>query len=120
MDMRAHKLKIWPQYFRAVRDGFKTCELRRADRDFQVGDFLMLIEYEPIDETRTGDSVVRRITHIHTAADQPRGMLAGFVLLSLAECDSLETKVLYGGDQSSNFIKSTVEWIAPLAAVPAA
>lgn len=42
-----HELKIWPQYYCRVADGSKTFELRNNDRGFQVGDEVVLREYNP-------------------------------------------------------------------------
>ncbi|MER1815850.1 DUF3850 domain-containing protein, partial [Proteus mirabilis] len=45
MQRYTHELKINPQYFNQVRIGAKKAEFRRADRDFQVGDILVLREF---------------------------------------------------------------------------
>lgn len=37
-----HELKIWPQFYVAVRDGLKTFEVRHNDRGFQAGDIVKL------------------------------------------------------------------------------
>jgi hypothetical protein len=42
-----HILKTLPEYFAAVEDGSKTFELRKNDRDFRVGDTLLLMECKP-------------------------------------------------------------------------
>lgn len=42
-----HELKCWPEYFARIGTGQKTFEIRRNDRDFQVGDILILKEYDP-------------------------------------------------------------------------
>ena len=45
--MKTHKLKCWPSYFEAIKSGTKTFEIRRNDRDFAVGDRLILQEFDP-------------------------------------------------------------------------
>lgn len=44
---RVHRLKTWPEPFRAVLDGRKLFEVRRDDRGFEVGDVLRLLEWDP-------------------------------------------------------------------------
>lgn len=41
-----HELKCWPIYFWPLEKGIKTFEYRKNDRDFQVGDQLVIKEYE--------------------------------------------------------------------------
>lgn len=46
--MRAeHELKCLPEYFSRIQSGQKTFEIRKNDRDFQVGDILILKEHKP-------------------------------------------------------------------------
>jgi ASC-1-like (ASCH) protein len=40
-----HELKILPEYFEAVRSGEKRFELRKNDRNFKVGDWVGLREF---------------------------------------------------------------------------
>lgn len=49
-----HNLKCWPEYFRAIKDGRKTFEVRLNDRDFREGDILCLEEYDPDKKEYTG------------------------------------------------------------------
>lgn len=57
-----HKLKILPEYFKAVADGTKTFEIRYNDRNFRVGDILLLYEFNG--EKCTGRMVSARISYI--------------------------------------------------------
>lgn len=72
-----HELKTWSEYFNDIVSGKKPFELRKNDRNFQVGDKLHLIEIaypEPlyldgvmgIDPVRlsTGRSITKEVTYI--------------------------------------------------------
>lgn len=45
--MRLHRLKTLAPYWERVQSGEKTFEIRKNDRDFQVGDTLELEYYNP-------------------------------------------------------------------------
>lgn len=57
-----HELKILPKYFEAVRDGSKTFELRKNDRDYKYGDYLALREWDG--EEYTGRAMLVIVTYI--------------------------------------------------------
>lgn len=57
-----HSLKILPQYFQAVTNGSKTFEIRKNDRDFKVGDFIVLREWNG--KEFTGGEITKQITYI--------------------------------------------------------
>ena len=59
-----HKLKIYPEYFTQVCNGRKSFEIRKNDRNFQVGDLLVLQEYCPIIQDYTGREVKKEVTYI--------------------------------------------------------
>lgn len=65
-----HELKILPEYFEAVLSRKKSFEIRRDDRDFKVGDTLLLKEYDSIFKVFTGRTVKRKITYITAYAQQ--------------------------------------------------
>lgn len=58
-----HELKLRREYFVEVKAGRKTAELRVDDRDFRIGDTLVLREWGP-HVGYTGKHLVREITHI--------------------------------------------------------
>lgn len=43
---RNHIIKELPEYFRAAKEGRKRFEIRRDDRDYQIGDTLQLAEFD--------------------------------------------------------------------------
>lgn len=45
--MKTHELKAINPYFSDVWHGIKNFEVRKNDREFKVGDFLLLREYDP-------------------------------------------------------------------------
>lgn len=56
-----HYLKIHPEYFEAVKEGRKAFEFRRNDREYKLGDKLILAEYET---DFTGRKICVEITYI--------------------------------------------------------
>lgn len=61
--MTTHDLKTRPEYFVAILDGRKTFELRRNDRDFRVGDRLVLREWVDPLVGYTGRVETRRVAY---------------------------------------------------------
>lgn len=53
---REHILKTWPNYWEATRDGRKKFEWRKDDRGYEVGDVLVLRQWDPA-PCRTGVGV---------------------------------------------------------------
>ena len=69
-----HELKTWPEYYQAVLDKKKTFEIRKNDRNFQVGDHLCLQEWNPETKDYTGRWLIREVTYI-TDYGQPDGQV---------------------------------------------
>ncbi|MCV9380446.1 DUF3850 domain-containing protein [Aeromonas hydrophila] len=71
-----HELKIKPEYFAAIYFGEKTFEIRNnADRNFQVGDTLLLKAW---DGEFTGDFVEKVVSYITDFEQKP-----GYVVMGL-------------------------------------
>ena len=76
-----HVLKTWPEHFEAIVSGRKRCEVRFNDRDYRVGDSLILKEWNPLDQSYTGRIVKKYISHILHGGEF--GIQSGYVVLSL-------------------------------------
>ncbi|PVM93237.1 hypothetical protein DDF62_01410 [Caulobacter radicis] len=81
--MTRHELKTWPQYFAAVRSGKKRFEIRRNDREFKVGDVLVLREFDPEQDVYTGQVEERQITFLLSEEDY--GVIHGFVAIGFGD-----------------------------------
>ena len=79
--MKVHQLKTWPIFFEAVLNGTKTFEIRLNDRNFQVGDKLDLMEYDPDAEGYTGRHCHRFVSYVLDA--NPFFDFKGHVILGL-------------------------------------
>jgi hypothetical protein len=81
-----HELKCHPKYMPRLADGSKTFEIRKNDRDFQVGDTLILKEYDPADGWPDHGSymtLVFTVTYVSSEHQQN-----GYVVLGLVEKQS--------------------------------
>lgn len=60
---RTHDLKTIQPYFDALKTGQKRFEIRKNDRDFQVGDYLHLQEYDT-EKGYTGKDLFFKVSFI--------------------------------------------------------
>ncbi len=67
---QTHYLKTWPEFFEASQKGLKNFEVRKNDRQFEVGDILILQEFFRQPGTMgeggnlTGRALARTVTYI--------------------------------------------------------
>ena len=84
-----HDVKCWPHLFSAIARGEKRHDLRRSsDRDYAVGDRLLLREYDNGSGAYTGRTLGVTITYV-TSADMPcalsdEALHPNFCILSIA------------------------------------
>lgn len=79
--MTTHELKILPAYFKAVSDGSKTFEIRKNDRDYKVGDYVVLKEFDGINFT--GYAVPFKISYIIQGGEH--GLEKDYVILAIKD-----------------------------------
>lgn len=78
-SMRVHNLKIHSQYFWDVMAGKKTFDVRKNDRNYRVGDALILREWE--NNNYSGREMSVRITYM--LDDAFVGIIPGYVVLGI-------------------------------------
>lgn len=81
-----HCLKTWPDYFKDVKEGRKSFELRRADREFEVGDTVILQEYDPDKSRYSGKELHKRIIYI---LGDFAGLNAGYCIFQLEDIERI-------------------------------
>lgn len=75
-----HDLKLQQPYFDAVWHRRKLFEVRLNDRNYKVGDQLLLREYDPKDNTYTSMCVIGTVSYIMSDFI---GLKEGYILLGL-------------------------------------
>jgi Domain of unknown function (DUF3850) len=80
---REHFLKCWPQFMPRIASGQKTFEIRKNDRDYQVGDTLRLYEFTPNttvqwDHSGRHPEIIADITYISSVYQQE-----GYIVLGI-------------------------------------
>jgi ASC-1-like (ASCH) protein len=80
--MNQHILKTTPEFFQAVKSGEKMFEARINDRNYQVGDMLILREWLPHMQQYSGEEEIRTVTYI---LDHEQYCAPGYVIMSLGD-----------------------------------
>lgn len=81
---KVHNLKIETQFFKDVNSGLRQFEVRKNDRNFEVGDTLILEEFDPNTNKYLRGWIPKLITH---KLDDTRFVKEGFIILSLKDID---------------------------------
>ena len=117
-----HELKILPQYFKSVKEGAKTFEIRTNDRGFKVGDTLLLKEWYKGDTDYkddiytpchyTNNEITKEITYIYEGEEY--GLKKGWCVLGLKDTNEQQFQlgdIAYMIDEDYRFFESTVNRI---------
>lgn len=78
--MKSINLKLVQPYYSQIEQRIKPFEVRKNDRNYEVGDVLFLQEWIPEEERYTGSWIQREITYIF---DDPNYVKEGFVILGI-------------------------------------
>lgn len=95
---RCHDLKCWPEFYLPVEGERKAFEVRKNDRDFRVGDLLLLREWSPAMEAYTGDCCVREVGYVLEGRDAggAGGIEPGYCVMSLERTSEVSAARLVG------------------------
>jgi len=95
--MKTVEKKILPQYFKEVRSGRKTFELRKDEDDIQRGDMLVLREWDG--EKYTGRSLEFLVSYV--LRDVPEyGLKDGYCIIAIQTIFSPSTVCIQNGDNN--------------------
>ena len=75
---KTHHLKTWPEFFAKLLTAEKTFEYRDNDRDFGVGDTLVLEEWNPATKQYSGRTITARVSYLLSVSN-------GYVVMALAD-----------------------------------
>ena len=75
-----HRLKTLPEFYEALCCGVKRFEIRKNDRNFKVGDCLVLVKFENGKED--GNNVLLR--NVDYITDFPKGLKKGYVCMGIS------------------------------------
>jgi hypothetical protein len=89
MMIKTHKLKTWPIYFWQVVKGDKRFEIRKTDRDYKTGDFLLLEEWDNQREEYTGRWILVEVMFMMSGGIF--GIADGYCVMSI---DPIEEKLM--------------------------
>lgn len=77
-----HELKTWSQFYQDIIDGKKTFEVRKNDQNFQIGEYLMLIEVDSNNDLEpTGRKMSFEI--IYMLEGEIWGLQPGYTILGI-------------------------------------
>ena len=76
---KVHELKVLEQFMLAIIDGTKTFEVRLNDRDYQIGDWLLLKEWDG----RTYSGIERMRSVIYVLQGGQFGIQDGYCVLGI-------------------------------------
>jgi hypothetical protein len=79
---RVHYLKTWTPFFNDSKCGLKTFEVRKNDSNYEVGDTLILEDFDPKTEKYRGGWVSKQIIY---KLDDPLFVKEGYVILGMQD-----------------------------------
>lgn len=92
---KVHEIKIGASFFAEVVDGVKGFELRKNDREYHVGDYLKMMEYDH--GGQTGRFVVVKVTYM---LEDYTGLVEGFCIMQTQLVTDLREAGIEAGESA--------------------
>lgn len=80
-----HHLRTWTSVYPDIECGVKSFEIRYDDRNFAVGDILVLEEWDSQVQEYTGRVCCREVTYILRDVGGYFGLQQGYIAMALKE-----------------------------------
>lgn len=121
--MTTHYVKSWAHFFDAIEAGKKLHDLRKLDRDYKVGDFLVLQRYDNINGEYTGEEAKVEITYItsnkvpcafsSSALDRDYGIFSLKLLnvVQVPDCENPDNPPDFIIERPLNLVKKGIDYI---------
>jgi len=91
--IKIHDLKTHPAPFNSMKSGLKTFEYRLNDRNYQPGDYLHLMEYDPETAKFTGQEITVRVSYILHGGEF--GVPDGYCIMSVMGLTGIEPLAIF-------------------------
>lgn len=120
--MTTHTVKSWAHFFDAIKAGNKLHDLRKLDRDYKVGDKLILQRYDNIEGEYTGEELEVEISYItsnkvpcafsSSALDRDYGIFSLKVInkIEVPDCDNPDISPTIVFDRPLTLIKKGIDY----------
>lgn len=111
---KIHHLKVLTKYYNDLKNGNKTFEIRKNDRDFRTGDILVLSEYDlETKEYTASKNLYFKVTYI---LNNTTYLQKGYVCMGIRECISFNYNGFIGfcgwadGGNTAPIVAAFKEW----------
>jgi hypothetical protein len=111
-----HEVKINPVFFKLVANGTKPFELRKNDRDYKVGDRILLREYCSEKKEYTDQFCIKGISYVLNGGSF--GLDSSYVALGLKECLGNEVYPTASVDKNKIKLPALVHFYTQIKSMP--
>lgn len=120
--MTKHIVKSWAHFFDAIKAGKKLHDLRKMDREYKVGDTLVLQRYDNINGEYTGEEIEVEVTYItsnktpcafsSSALDRDYCILSLRLenLISIPDCENPDNPPMIVPDRFPEIVKKGIDY----------